>query len=144
MDVRREADHLEHDFVVGLGVLRAGIADGDGLRKHRAVDLHIAVAAGFEIGADELVRVALEDFDDFAFGILAANIALAWKRRTSTVSPLGGIARRLAGMKISPLRSTAGVAPLGRTKPKPAVLRRNTPVTRFAGEFAARLFAARA
>ncbi len=59
MEVRREADHFKHDFVVGLGIFRAGVADVDRLGKHRAVGLDVAVAGGFEIGPDELVRVAL-------------------------------------------------------------------------------------
>ena len=41
---RREADHLDDDFVVGLGVFRARIADADRLGEQRAVDLHVGRA----------------------------------------------------------------------------------------------------
>ena len=63
---RREADHLDHDFIVGPAFLCAGIADVDRLGEQRAVDLHVGRAARLEIGADELVRLAFDDFDDLA------------------------------------------------------------------------------
>ena len=86
-NVRGEADHLEDDLVVGLGVLGAGIADQNRLREERAVDLHVGGAGRFEIRADELVRLALDDLDDLAFGIGAADVAVLVFSRTSTVSP---------------------------------------------------------
>ena len=73
MHGRRETDHFEHDLVVGPRALGAGVADVDRLRKHRAVNLHIGRPARLEIGADELVGLAIEHLDD-----LAAGAALAW------------------------------------------------------------------
>ena len=108
---RREADHLDDDFVVGPRAFRAGIADVDRLGEQRAVDLHVGRAGRLEIGADELVRLALDDFDDFA---ARAGIAVAgafsvaprprrrWRRRRRdrpecrclSASPAGGCRRR--------------------------------------------------
>src|SRR4029078_903507 len=42
-----------------------------------SVNLHIAVPPSFKIRADKLVRIALEDFDDLAFAVSAANVALS-------------------------------------------------------------------
>ncbi len=67
--VGRKADHFQHDFVVGPGRLRAGIAHQDRPREWFAVDLHIGHAGRFEVGADKLPRAALDDLDDLAFGI---------------------------------------------------------------------------
>src|SRR5436190_10209905 len=96
--MRREADHFEHDFIVGLGILRAGIADVNGAREQRAVDLYVTVTGAFEIRADELMCVALENFDDFAFRILAANIALAGNGDQHGIAG-GGIASMIGGDK---------------------------------------------
>ena len=44
--------------------LGAGIADGDRLGEHLAVDLHHAHAGAFEVRADEAIGRPLDDFDD--------------------------------------------------------------------------------
>ena len=113
--MRGKADHFEHDFVVGLRILRTGIADIHRGGEHRAIDLHVAVAGGFEIGADKLVRVALENFDDFAFGILPANIALPGNGDQHGVAG-GGVARVIGGDE-NIAAAIDAAAPLGRTKP---------------------------
>ena len=63
---RGETEHLDDHFVVGLGVLRAGIAHADRPGEHRAVDLHVGRAGRLEIRADELMRLPLDHFDDAA------------------------------------------------------------------------------
>ena len=94
---RGEADHLDHHFVVGLGVFRPGIAHVDRLGEQRAVDLHVGRAGRLEIGADELVRLPFDDFDDFA---ARAGIAVAalFRVRTTTTSPVAASPVRSAGM----------------------------------------------
>ena len=76
VNVRRKANHLEDDFVVGLGILCAGIAQQHRPAEHGAIDLHEGAAGRFEIRADELMRVALDDFDDLALRIGPADVAL--------------------------------------------------------------------
>ena len=63
-----KADHVDHDFVVLADVLRPGVADGDRLGEHRAVDADVAGAARLEVGADELMRLPPQDLDDLALG----------------------------------------------------------------------------
>src|SRR6185437_13727982 len=64
VDLRRKADHLEHDLVVGLSVLDARVAYGDGASEHGAVNLHEGRAGRFEVRAYEAVSLALEDLDN--------------------------------------------------------------------------------
>ena len=66
VDRRGESDHLENDLVVDPGVLRAGVADLDRLGEQGAVDLDEAGPVRLEIGADELMRLPLDDLDDLA------------------------------------------------------------------------------
>ena len=94
---RGEADHLDDHFVVGLGVLRAGIADVDRPGEQRAVDLHVGRAGRLEIRADELVRLPLDDFDDFAARAELAAAA-AGSTSTRTTSPVAASADSSAGM----------------------------------------------
>ena len=97
VDRRGEADHLDDHLVVGPGVLRPGIAHVDRLGEQRAVDLHVGRPVRLEIGADELVRLPLDDFDD-----LAARAGLGrgrgGSRPTSTTSPVAASPVALAGM----------------------------------------------
>ena len=44
-ELGREADHVDHHLVVVADVLRAGVAHGDRLGEHRAVDANVADAA---------------------------------------------------------------------------------------------------
>ena len=71
-DVRREADHLDHDLVVRLHALRAGVADVNRVGEDLAVDLHHAHAGLLEIRADEAVGGPLDDVDDPAFELAHA------------------------------------------------------------------------
>ena len=59
MLVRREADHLDHDFVDRASRLRAWIANGHRLSEDLAIDIDIARSAALFVNTDELVRVAL-------------------------------------------------------------------------------------
>ena len=89
-DVRREADHLDHDLVVGLHALRAGVADVDRLRENLAVDLHQPHAGLLEVDADEAVGGPLDDVDDPAFE-LAHPAALRFEPHRDDVAA-GGVA----------------------------------------------------
>ena len=116
VNVRREADHFDDDFVVGPGAFRAGVADVDRLGKQLAVGLHVSVAGGFEIGADELMRFALQNFDDIAFGIGAADIALARDGDQDRVAT-GCILCVIGGDENIAAAIARGAASLGRTNP---------------------------
>ena len=72
-----ETQHLEHDFVFGLGALGAGIADVDRVGEDGAVDADIAVALALEVSADELARGAFEDLHDLAARSESAAAGLA-------------------------------------------------------------------
>ena len=98
MHVRRKADHFEHDLVVGLGVLAPGSPTEIGRVNSVPSTCTMADAAGFEVGADELVRFALDDLDDFAFGIAELAVRARLESRTSTVSPLEASPASLAAM----------------------------------------------
>src|SRR5205823_577501 len=73
----RETQHLEHDFVFGLGALGAGIADVDRVGEDSAVDADIAVALALEVSADELAGGAFEDLHDLAARSESAAAGLA-------------------------------------------------------------------
>ena len=66
VNMRREADHLDDHLVAGRGAAGAGVANGDGIGKQLPVDFDVGPAAGLEVRAHELVRLALDDLDDFA------------------------------------------------------------------------------
>ena len=137
---RGKADHLDDHFVVGLGVLRAGIADVDRPGEQRAVDLHVGRAARLEIRADELVRLPLDDFDDLAAraGIAAPRLSSVppaprrrwrrrrcgrpgcrclWRRRARLRPVAGGRSRSLSG----PLKHAHQAVALGRLGQKGTV-----------------------
>ena len=61
---RGEADHLDDHLVARPGVAGARVADKDRPREKRPVDGHQGRAALLEVGADEAVRLPLEDLDD--------------------------------------------------------------------------------
>ena len=63
-DVRREADHFDHDLVVRLHALGAGVADVHRVGEDLAVDLHHRHAGLLEIRADEAVGRPVDDVDD--------------------------------------------------------------------------------
>ena len=63
---RGETDHLDDHFIVRLGVLGPRIAHVDRPGEQRAVDPHVGRPGRLQIGADELVRLPLDDFDDRA------------------------------------------------------------------------------
>ena len=123
-DRRGKADHLEDHFVVGPGGLGAGVAHINRLGKERAVDLNVGRAGGLEIGADEIMRLAIDDLDDFAAG--PAGRAPAVVSCTSTTSPLAAspvdFLRNVDICRARPAaapRPPAAGAASGRTKPKP-------------------------
>ena len=63
---RGEADHVHDDLIVRLRPFRAGVADGDGVREHGAVDANVALAVAFEVLAHERPRGPFQDIDDIA------------------------------------------------------------------------------
>ena len=89
-DVRREADHLDDDLVVGPHALRAGVADVDRVGEDLAVDLHHAHAGLLEVHADEAVGGPLDDIDDPAF-VFAHPAALGFEPHGDDVAA-GGVA----------------------------------------------------
>ena len=129
VSVGGKADHLDDDLVVAAGVLGAGIAQQDRLGEGHAVDADVGLAVLLEVGADELMGVALDDLDDLALGI-GARDSVFFLSRTSTVSPVAA-SPACRGRRCRCLWCGRRPAlPAGRTNPKPASARRNTPVTR--------------
>ena len=96
VDVRGKADHLEHDFIVGPGVFRAGSPSRIGRTNSVPSTWAKRIAAGFEVGADELMRVALEHFDDLADRIGPPHIAMLLQAHEHGVAA-GGVARAIGG-----------------------------------------------
>ena len=96
-NVRREADHLEDDFVVGLGVLRAGIADVDRPREQACRRLAHSrcrpaskyVPTNWCVSRSRISTISPS-------GLPAADIALARNRDQHRVAD-GGIARVIGG-----------------------------------------------
>ena len=138
MHGRGKADHFENHFVVGPRPLGAGIAHVDWLGKERAIDLNIGRAAGLEIGADELVGLAMDHLDDFAAWALTLACRPAVKLHQDHVAR-GGVAGPLLrdedvldrGAQLPPrLFGATGGAASGRTKPNPFAARWKTPATR--------------
>ena len=125
-----KADHVEDYFVADLGILCAGVADGDWLGEHLAVHQYHAQAARLEIRADEGVGIAFEYFDDRAGRVAkppAPILRHAHQHRVAA-GRVGGV----VGGDVDVLFAGVGYAvPAGRTKPKPAAARRKTPVMRF-------------
>src|SRR5262249_36324621 len=70
---RREAQQFDHNLVVGLGALGAGIADVDAMREDGAIDANEALPVALEIGADKLLAAAFDYFDNLADPFAAAG-----------------------------------------------------------------------
>ena len=64
VDVRREANHFDHDLLVGAGTSGGSVSHQDRLRKDFSVNLHQADPTLLEIGAYETMRVALYHFNN--------------------------------------------------------------------------------
>ncbi len=62
--IGRKSHHFDNDFVVDFTTLGAGVADKDARFKNASIDSHESVATAFNIGTDETVGVAIDDFDD--------------------------------------------------------------------------------
>ena len=73
--VRGESHHLDDDLVLGVHAFGAGVADRDGPREHRAVDLHPTLTGGLEVGADESSCSPLHDLYDLAGETRPARVA---------------------------------------------------------------------
>ena len=56
-----KADHFKHDFIVRLRPFGAGIPHKNGIAEVRAVDLHVAATAAFEIGSHKCVGRPLQN-----------------------------------------------------------------------------------
>ena len=80
----------------GWAFFAPGSPTADRLREERAVDLHEGRAGRLEVGADELVRLALDDLDDLALGIRAARSRFLLQPHQHRVAGGGvaGVARR--------------------------------------------------
>src|SRR5262249_26106589 len=77
-------------------VFRTWIADVHRPREQRPIDLHVAIPAGLEVCADELMRLAFKNFNDFAFAVSAANVSLARDGHEHGIAR-GGVARLIGG-----------------------------------------------
>ncbi|HLZ07871.1 MAG TPA: hypothetical protein VKT80_04735, partial [Chloroflexota bacterium] len=58
--------HFDNDFIVGLGALRARVADENAVAEYGTIDPDVAVAVALEISADKLLCCPLDDPIDHA------------------------------------------------------------------------------